>query len=122
MKKLLASVLSIFLLVNVAPSAHAHSILISSLPKSGAALKDLPRFVSLTFNEELLVITGQHPNSIAVTSPSGKSVVAGALTVSGNSVSISLKKGRMSGKFKVAYRVVSADGHPISGQYFFSVK
>lgn len=122
MKRLIAPVLSIALLLNATPMAEAHSSLISSHPKSGAVLKAVPELVTLTFNEKILVIPGSHPNSLNISSTSGESLAKGALKVSGNKVSISLKSKKLTGTLKVAYRVVSADGHVISGQYLFTVK
>ena len=125
MRRTFAPLLASILIFSNAPTAEAHSTLVSSLPKSGATLKVAPKEVSLTFNEKLLVITGEHPTSLRVFSPAGISITSGALKVKANSVSISLKTLKAMktiGKFKVAYRVVSADGHPISGEYFFTVK
>jgi methionine-rich copper-binding protein CopC len=105
--------------------AEAHSTLISSLPKNGAVLKALPRVVTMTFNEQLLVIAGKQPNTLRITSPTGESIAAGLVKVSGNSLSISVDSGqakKIAGRYKVSYRVVSADGHVISGGYHFSIR
>ena len=110
------------LIVHTASIAEAHSTLVSSIPKSGTTLSAVPGLVTLTFNEKLLVIPGEHPNSLTVTNFSGQSITTGPLKVSGSKISISLKSKKSAGKFTVAYRVVSADGHPISGKYFFTVK
>jgi methionine-rich copper-binding protein CopC len=122
MKRLLVLTLSIPLFMASTPIAEAHSTLVSSLPRSGSILTAIPAKVTLTFNERLLVLAGEHPNSIAVTSPSGHSVTTGPTSVKGNSVSIDVNPKKVSGKFRVSYRVVSADGHPISGEIFFTVK
>ncbi len=110
------------LMVSSASIADAHSTLISSIPKSGATLRAVPGRVTLAFNEKLLVIPGEHPNSLTVATSSGQSITTGPLKVSGSEISISLKSRKSIGKFTVTYRVVSADGHPISGKYSFSVK
>ena len=110
------------LMVSSASIADAHSTLVSSTPKSGATLSAVPGLVTLTFNEKLLVIPGEHPNSLAVANSSGQSMTTGPLKVSGSKISISLKSKKSTGKFTVSYRVVSADGHPISGKYSFTVK
>jgi methionine-rich copper-binding protein CopC len=105
--------------------AEAHSTLISSLPKNGAVLKALPRVVTMTFNEQLLVIAGKQPNTLRIASPTGESIAAGLVKVNGNSLSISVKSGqakKIAGRYKVSYRVVSADGHVISGQYYFTIR
>jgi methionine-rich copper-binding protein CopC len=125
MRKIFAAALSVFLLCSATPMAEAHSTLISSLPKNGAVLKALPREVTLRFNEELLVIAGKQPNTLRIASPTGESIVAGLVKVDGNSVSISVNSEqakKIAGRYKVSYRVVSADGHVISGQYYFTIR
>lgn len=122
MRRILVIAIASMLIVHTASIAEAHSTLVSSIPKSGTALSAVPGLVTLTFNEKLLVIPGEHPNSLTVTNSSGQSITTGPLKVSGSKISISLKSKKSAGKFTVAYRVVSADGHPISGKYFFTVK
>lgn len=122
MRRVLGFAIASLLMVNNASVAEAHSTLVSSSPKSGATLNSFPAFVTLTFNEKLLIIAGEHPNSLTVTSSSSQSITSGPLKVTGSTILISLKSKKPTGKFTVAYRVVSADGHPISGKYFFSVK
>lgn len=122
MKKIFISIITALLLLSTASTANAHSTLISSLPKSGAEFSVVPNSVSLKFNEKLLILADKNPNSISVISPKGILISSGTPEVKGNTLSISLKAKRVIGKFKVSYRVVSADGHPISGEYFFTVK
>ena len=122
MRKFLLIAISLFLTVNSASIAEAHSTLISSFPKKGTTLGTLPKLVTLTFNEKLLILGVENPNSLSVASSSGKSITTGPVEVSGNKISISLKSIESFGKFTITYRVVSADGHPISGKYFFTVR
>ena len=122
MRKLLGVAIASLIFINSAPMAEAHSSLVLSDPKSEATLSAVPNSVTLTFNERLLVLPGEHPNSLTVSYSSGQSATTGPLKVSGNKISISLKSKKSTGKFTVAFRAVSADGHAISGRYFFTVK
>ena len=122
MRKFLWALVTVLLFFHAAPIAEAHSTLISSNPKSGATLKAVPTLVTLTFNENLLVIADKQPNVITVTSASGQSITASHPKVSGNRISVSLRSKKILGKLRVSYRVVSADGHPIAGSFFFTVK
>ncbi|CAN1644938.1 CopC domain containing protein [Candidatus Nanopelagicaceae bacterium] len=122
MKRILGIAMASLLMVNTASIAEAHSTLVSSIPKSGTTLGAVPNLVTLTFNEKLLVIPGEQPNSLTVANSSGQSITTGPLKINGSKISITLKSKKSTGKFTVAYRVVSADGHPISGKYFFTVK
>jgi methionine-rich copper-binding protein CopC len=76
----------------------------------------------MLFGEDILVIKGQNPNSITVSDSRGKKVSTGAVEVSGSKISSALKTPLTKGKFIVKYRVVSADGHVVTGSYNFSVK
>jgi methionine-rich copper-binding protein CopC len=119
-----ALVLAVLLVAPVASaqSASAHAALESTTPAKGAVVGKNTKQVSMIFGEEILVIKGKYPNSISVTNPQGVIVSTGVATVSGMKISESLKTPLIAGKYLVKYRVVSADGHVVSGSYNFSVK
>lgn len=103
-----------FALAGAAP-ASAHAGLESSNPTANASLEAAPQRIVLTFTEQIA-----KPAYIAVTGPSG-TVVSEMATVEGPVVSAPLTD-EGPGRYKVAYRVVSADGHPISASYTFTVR
>ena len=117
MKKLF---LILFLLFLISP-ASAHTSLVSSLPESGAVLNEVPSEVRLKFNEDLLLIDTKNPNRIEVINGIGQ-VVSGMTMVDGPEIYTPLDLSfEPSGEYTVKYRVVSADGHPIEGDYQFTV-
>ncbi|MGA1117400.1 MAG: copper resistance CopC family protein [Candidatus Nanopelagicaceae bacterium] len=117
MKKLF---LILFLLFLISP-ASAHTSLVSSLPESGAVLNEVPSEVQLMFNEDLLLIDTKNPNRIEVINGIGQ-VVSGMTMVDGPEIYTPLDLSfEPSGEYTVKYRVVSADGHPIEGEYQFTV-
>jgi methionine-rich copper-binding protein CopC len=122
MKKILVGAILLLQIFPFSPSASAHSALISSVPSKGVVLRFLPQEVSLRFNEDLLIIGGKRTNTVSITSAAGARVSYGNVRITGNRIAISMSSKVTSGRFLVAYRVVSADGHPISGKYFFTVK
>ena len=105
-----------------APSAFAHAALESTIPAKGAVVGKSTKQVSLIFGEEILVLKGKNPNFISVINPQGAIVSTGIAMVSGMKISESLKTPLSAGKYLVKYRVVSADGHVVSGSYNFSVR
>jgi methionine-rich copper-binding protein CopC len=113
-----------FLLTSVVsvPSASAHAALESTVPAKGAIVSKTTSQVSMLFGEDILVIKGKNPNSISVTDSHGKKVSIGVAVVSGTKISNRLKSPLATGKYTVKYRVVSADGHVVSGSYTFTVK
>ena len=117
MKKLF---LILFLLFLISP-ASAHTSLVSSLPESGAVLNEVPSEVRLKFNEDLLLVDTKNPNRIEVINGIGQ-VVSGMTMVDGPEIYTPLDLSfEPSGEYTVKYRVVSADGHPIEGEYQFTV-
>jgi len=100
--------------VGAAP-ASAHASLVRSSPADQASLASAPTTVTLTFDENIRM-----PSVVLVTNADGSSVVQGKTTVVDNTASIPVSTGP-SGDFTVAYRVLSADGHPVSGRLSFSV-
>lgn len=97
----------------VAPSS-AHAELISSTPADGASLASVPPAASLTFTDK---IAPQFVRT-AVTTPGGTGTVQA--TTKGQVVTVPVSA-QGPGAYRVAYRVVSADGHPISGEVRFTV-
>jgi methionine-rich copper-binding protein CopC len=117
LKKLLVLLVSLFI---VAP-ASAHTSLVSSIPSSGAVLNEVPAEVRIKFNEELLLVDDKNPNRIEVINDVGQ-VVGGMSVVEGPEIFTALDLSfEPSGEYLVKYRVVSADGHPIEGEYQFTV-
>jgi copper resistance protein C len=100
----------------VAPApAFAHAVLVDSSPKQGAQVEKVPVQVALKFDEPV-----REPAFVAVTAPDGSSVVDGDPHVVGAIVSQAVKDGG-DGSYTIAYRVVSADGHPVTGEVTFGV-
>ncbi|MFM8235520.1 MAG: copper resistance protein CopC [Actinomycetota bacterium] len=117
MRKLLVLLVSLFI---VAP-ASAHTSLVSSVPSSGAVLNEVPAEVRIKFNEELLLVDDKNPNRIEVINGVGQ-LVSGMSVVEGPEIFTALDLSfEPSGEYLVKYRVVSADGHPIEGEYQFTV-
>ena len=103
------------LAVGVLP-ASAHSRLLSITPKDGASLPTTPTEVVLTFNEAV------NPQFVTVRVTDGEgTVVAEDATASGAKVTVPVPEPLAAGSYKVTYRVVSADSHPISGSTGFSI-
>ena len=101
----------------------AHSFLTSSNPMAGSTLAALPKKVVLTFNENLLVVNNRNPNTLSISRSNGSVLKTSTAVVVKNTLAVLLQTSEMNfGRLKVAYRAVSADGHPITGSFFFTVK
>lgn len=115
-----AGLLALLLLLVVGPgTAAAHSDLESSDPADGAVLAQAPESVSFTFNEDLLA----QGNAVILTALKTKERLAlGRVKVKGPTIEVAWPEESPAGDFRAAYRVVSADGHPIEGAITFTVE
>ncbi len=105
------------LLAGAAPVS-AHAALTGSDPQQGAVVDEAPTQVSLTFSEQVAMSDG----SVRVLDPKGKQVDTGKTSgLGGNTYAVTLHAGLPDGTFTVTYQVVSADSHPVSGAFTFSV-
>ncbi|MER5578795.1 copper resistance CopC/CopD family protein [Streptomyces massasporeus] len=115
---LLGTVL-VLLLAGAAP-ASAHSALRGTDPDDGSVLKQAPRHVTLTFTESV----GLLDDSFRVFGPDQRRVHTDeAKHADGRSdtARVGLPGKLAQGTYTVAWRVVSADSHPVSGAFSFSV-
>ncbi len=117
MRKIL---LALFLLFLPLSPSYSHSSLVSANPSSGSVLVDFPMEIVLDFNEELLVIGQDDPNSVEVFDVAG-ALVSGDSKVSGARITAGLSING-NGSYSVKYRVVSKDGHVIDDSYDFEVQ
>lgn len=97
-------------------SASAHAALRSMSPTAGSTVTQAPIEVVLTFNE---VISTSFA-TVTVTDADGGSVTSGRPAIAGKTVTQDVT-GVGSGRYTVAFRVVSEDGHPVSDRATFSV-
>ncbi|MGW4565784.1 copper resistance CopC/CopD family protein [Streptomyces sp. NPDC004561] len=108
------------LLLGTAAPASAHATLRASDPADGTVLRAAPRHVTLAFSESVGLLT----DSFRVYDPGNHRVrtgPAGHAPGRSDTARVSLPAGLATGTYTVAWRVVSADSHPVSGALTFSV-
>ncbi|MFD5079792.1 copper resistance CopC/CopD family protein [Streptomyces sp. NPDC058371] len=116
---LLGAVLVLLVLGGAGP-ASAHAALSGTDPRDGTVLKSAPRHVTLTFTESV----GLLDDSFRVLDPENRRVHTGEAGHAGGrseTARVTLPRDLGTGTFTVAWRVVSADSHPVSGAFTFSV-
>lgn len=111
----LTLVIGSFGLMSASP-ALAHDQLIGSNPKNGAKLDKQPEWLELEFSGNIQDIGAE----IQVMHD-GKDVSAGEIAIEGRKVTSALPDDLGPGAYKVVWRVVSSDGHPISGTVEFTI-
>jgi copper transport protein len=101
-------------------AASAHAVLTHSTPHRGATVAEAPPEVVFDFNEPVEVTFG----ALRVFDGEGRRVDGGELVRpngSSRSVGVKVERGLARGLYTATYRVVSADGHPVSGGFTFGV-
>lgn len=100
--------------------ASAHSYLLTSTPAEGEMLATLPAQFSVTANEPLLDLSGDASGfAIQVVDASGAFYGDGCFAVSESTLTMGATLGAP-GDYRMYWQVISADGHPVSGEVPFS--
>ncbi|MFI5759562.1 copper resistance CopC/CopD family protein [Streptomyces sp. NPDC051563] len=104
-----------------AAPASAHAALTASDPSDGAVVATAPAQITLSFSEGVAM----NGDSIRVLDPQGKRVDTGELRdlCSGSIIryGTALRPGLPDGTYTVAWQAISADSHPVSGAFTFSI-
>lgn len=96
------------------PRAQAHASLIATDPPS-ETLASAPKHIVLTFNEPV------SPLVLSLVGPGGGAMPLGAIHQRDNGLDVELPPFEGSGTYVLSWRVVSTDGHPVSGAFVFAI-
>jgi methionine-rich copper-binding protein CopC len=103
-------------------STFAHTDLTTSYPASGEIVASMPAAISVEFTENLMLLGDKTVNTISLTAPDGTEIAISSMSVIQNKITADVASGDfVNGKYIVAYKVVAADGHKISGEYAFTL-
>ncbi len=106
------------LLVGPVSGSHAHDELVGSEPPDGVELQTAPDQIELEFSGDIAPVG----TMITVVGPGEAGPVTdGAPRVEGGAVSQPMSTDLPAGDYTVTWRVTSSDGHPISGEFMYSV-
>lgn len=101
-----------------AAPASAHAALLGSDPAQGSVVDKAPTQITLNFSEKVALSDG----SFKVLDPKGQRVDTGKpAELTGTMYGVKVRPGLPRGTYTVTYQVVSADSHPVSGAFTFSV-
>ena len=118
-KKIL--VLAIASLFAFPVAAFAHGEMVQATPAVDSNVLTAPSEVSIEFDGKLQIIGNTNVNSIEVTDNQGQLISFPTSVVEGNKISTKLQLTDITGLVSVHYRIVSEDGHPVEGDYSFTV-
>ena len=101
--------------------ATAHEQLVDQNPKPEEVVEAGIVEVKLSFSDDLIILEGSAGSEIVVLDEDQNPVNNGCAVVDGRSA-IARADIDKAGTYQVGWRVVSADGHPISGSFSFVVE
>ena len=118
-KKILVLAIASFFAFPVA--AFAHGEMVQATPAVDSNVLTAPTEVSIEFDGKLQIIGNTNVNSIEVTDDQGQLISSPTSVVEGNKISTKLQLTDITGLVSVHFRIVSEDGHPVEGDYSFTV-
>ena len=119
MRKSIASLAIFAMALVTAPSANAHAQLSSSFPKPGAVVRVWPEKFWVEFDGNLVTLGSKSVNLLYIKDPVGKSLKITGMSVAGARLSAIAQKPQKSGTYRILWRVVSEDGHPVTNSFTF---
>jgi methionine-rich copper-binding protein CopC len=118
MRRVLAvAAMTVAVLLGGAGTALAHNVLINSDPPNAARVDVGPGRVRLTFDQPVR----EGYNTLNVLGPGGTYWTDGSVRVDGSTVTAPVRELGPAGTYTAAYRILSNDGHPVSGQVTFTL-
>jgi methionine-rich copper-binding protein CopC len=117
-RTVVVALIVLFCWASGAGTAVAHTALAGSDPADGATVGTSPTVVTLTFTGDI------NPTfaNVVITTKDGRNWASGAPAVAGPQLRAPVSPEVPAGEVvTVGYRVVSEDGHPVSGSFTFTV-
>ena len=108
--------LSAFAVIGFATPAAAHAELTSTTPADGSRFVGVPPSVTLVFGEDVLAASVK----LSVRNSSDTDIPLPQAEVTGGTVTAQWPQDAPGDTYKVSYRVVSKDGHPVTGSFSFT--
>ena len=116
-RKLLLVVAAVSVVLVPASPALAHNQLVSAKPDRNATLRKAPTEIRLAFLQRL----DPKFTTVVVSDADKRQLPSAKPTVKAKTAQLKLDQPPENGKYTVAYRVVSVDGHTVEGSYTFTV-
>jgi methionine-rich copper-binding protein CopC len=109
------------LLITSPINAFAHGEITQAIPAADSNVIAAPTEVSIEFDGKLQTLGNATVNSVTVTDNKGQVISEPTSSVDEMKISTKLISSDVTGLLSVHYRIVSEDGHPVEGDYSFTV-
>ena len=121
MRQKIAAICAVIALISPLP-AQAHTSLVSSVPIKNSTIKAMPKTIAMTFDDKLIKIAGKNVSKFSVVGPDGMEIKLGPITLTNEIISAAVLEPKPKpGIYKINYRVISGDGHPVTGTIKFTL-
>ena len=121
MCKLKVLLLAVGLVFSGTQSAVGHAELVKSFPVANSTLTKAPKYVQLEFGEAIITLKSKNANSIVVLDSKAKKIETSKIVIKKAVARVEFVGTLKPGRYRVKYRIASADGHILSAQYKFSI-
>jgi copper transport protein len=113
--RLIVALATLLLVICFATDVSAHASLISVAPADGSVLAQAPKRIELRFNESVTA------GAVSLIDAHGRLRSDAVVNANGDNIVVTAPDGLPAGTSIVSYRVISQDGHPVTGSVTFSV-
>ncbi|HSP53159.1 MAG TPA: copper resistance CopC family protein [Cryobacterium sp.] len=111
------AVIGLSVLGPTAPAANAHDSVLLTVPADGEQIDLAPTEITITFTDDILELGA----IVMVVDGEDKNWAEGEMRLDGAQATQPVAADLPDGAYDVRWRVVSADGHPVSGAFAFTV-
>lgn len=116
MKRLFTAVVAILLAISISTSAFAHSHISGTNPADGEVVTEPLQEIILEFDGDI-----EQGSFIEVTTISGEEIDVQDIIIGEGTLTGTLAEPLQNDNYQVNWSIISADGHPLEGEYTFAV-
>jgi methionine-rich copper-binding protein CopC len=117
-KKVVSTLIGVSFLMGLVSPALAHTDVSATSPKDGSTIEAGSVVVSIAFNDKILDLADS--SEIVVLDSENGSIKAECTKVVGKELQATVYFAK-AGEYRVTWRTVAEDGHPLSGKFSFKV-
>lgn len=117
-RKVASAILGASLLFGSVSPAWSHTDVSSTTPKDGSTVEAGSNIVSVSFNDDILNLADS--SEIVVVDSENRSLKVECLKVEGKEIQ-AVVYFETAGEYRVTWRTVAEDGHPLTGKFSFQV-
>ncbi|GAQ17307.1 copper transport protein YcnJ precursor [Oceanobacillus picturae] len=116
MKRIFFAVALFLFITSITNSAFAHSHIEGSNPEDGEVVTEALQEIVLTFDGSI-----EEGSTVEVTTAEGQSIEVEEIAIDENTVTATIANSLSNGEYQVDWDIISADGHPLDGEFSFTM-